>query len=182
MRKLLAAALLAALCLGVAGVAGSAQDAGARARELAACFDKDKHKVKEKRGVRLEVFLEMRAEPAAKSNPADYSGAYESEPGYPLSLRVSAGGAAEGFGVEPAPGGARKFTLSGARLSGPLLTGTKVYEDGAAEPFEAVFINLTARHSPDDKGTTAFGLGFVFDPPKAGPDFQITRLFYALKP
>ena len=180
MRRVLLVSLVLGLCL--ACVEGRGQEAGTRARELAAHFNKDKHKVKEKRGMRLEVFLEMRGEPAARKNPAEYSGLYEWEPGYALELRVGTDGSAEGQGAEPAPGGARRFTLRGARVSGALLTGTKVYEDGATEQLEAAFIKLTVRHSPNETGTSNFGLGVVFDPPKIGGDgFQLTRLFYALK-
>ena len=178
MRKTLVAALLAVLCL-AAGMGSAAQDAGARARELASYFDKDKHKVKEKRGVRLEVFLKMRGEPMPRANPTDYSGTYESEPDCPLSLRVSADGSAEGFGFEPASAGPRKFTLRGARVSGALLTGTKVYEDGSTERFEGVFLNLTVWHEPADTGETLFGLGVVFDPPKTDMGFEMNKLFYA---
>ena len=183
MRKFLLALLAVCICLAAAGVVVSArrQDSGARARELAAYFDKDKHKVKEKRGVRLEVFLEMRGEPAVRQNAADYSGAYEWEQGFPLELRVSADGRAEGSGTEPAPAGSRRFTLRDARVSGALLKGTKVYGDGGTEPIEAVFINLVVRHAPDDRGERLFGLGVVFDPPKAGEGFTVTRLFYARK-
>ena len=179
MRRVLWAAVLLALCL--AGTEGRGQESGARARELAAHFDKDKHKVKEKRGVRLEVFLEMRGEPAPRENPADYSGVYESEPGHAFELRVGADGVAEGVGAEPAPGGARRFTLQGARVSGALLTATKVYEDGSTEPLQAAFIKLTVRHSPAAAGTSTFGLGVVFDRPKHADGFEIERLFYALK-
>jgi len=182
MCRFLSAALLLGLCLVASGAVVRGQDAGARARELANYFNKDKHKVKEKRGVRLEVFLEMRGEPAVRGNAADYSGTYESEPDYAFDLRVGTDGSAEGRGTEPAPGGARRFTLQGARVSGALLTGTKVYEDGATERLEAVFINLTERHhSRTDVGVTLFGLGVVFDPPKAGDGFDLTRLFYARK-
>jgi hypothetical protein len=180
MRRVLCVALLLGLCL--AGLEGRAQDAGTRARELAAHFNKDKHKVKEKRGVRVEVFLEMRGEPAARKNPADYSGVYESEPGYAFELRVGSDGSAEGRGAEPAPGGERRFTLQGAHVAGAVLTGTKVFEDGATEQLEAAFIKLTVRQSPNEAGTTIFGLGVVFDPPKLGGDgFEMTRLFYAQK-
>lgn len=183
MRRLLTAAVVACLCVAAVGVRASrgAQDSGARAKELAAYFDKDKHKVKERYGVRVEVYLEMRGEPAPKRSPADYTGSYESEPGYPFTLRVGADGAVEGEGTEPSPTGARRFTLRGARVSGALLTGTKLYEDGTSERMEAVFINLTTRTSPNSKGTTAFGLGVVFDPPKDGDGFNMQRLFYALK-
>jgi hypothetical protein len=182
MRRLLVAGLAAGLCLAsVVGAGARRQDTGARARELAAYFNKDKHKVKEKRGVRLEVFLEMRAELAPLADAAEYSGAYESEPDYPFELRVSSGGAAEGRGAEPSTGGTRRFTLRDARVSGALLTGTKVYDDGGTERIEAVFINLIERHAPRAAGTKSFGLGVVFDPPKAGDGYVITRLFYARK-
>ena len=179
MRRVLWAAVLLGLCL--ACIEGRGQEAGARARELAAHFNKDKHKVKEKRGVRLEVFLEMRGEPSPRKSPAEYSGLYESEPGYAFELRVGADGSAEGQGAEPAPNGARRFTLRGARVSEGVLTGTKVYEDGATERIEAAFIKLTVRQSPTGAGTSTFGLGVVFDRPKHGEGFEITRLFYALK-
>src|SRR5688572_20627704 len=132
MRRFLAAGLAAGVCLAAVAVASARQDAGGRARELAAHFNKDKHKVKEKRGVRLEVFLEVRGEPAFKP-AADYSGAYEAESGFRIELRVSPDGAAEGRGEEPGAGGGRRFALRDARVSGALLTGTRVYEDGGAE-------------------------------------------------
>ncbi len=181
MRRFLAAGLAAGLCLAAFGGAAARQDAGTRARELAAYFNKDKHKVKEKRGVRLELFLEVRGEPAARADAALYSGAYESEPDFPFELRVSSDGTAEGRGAEPSRGGRRRFTLRGARVSGAVLTGTKVYEDGGTERIEAVFINRTERHSPGETGTTTFGLGVVFDPPKEGDGFTLNRLFYARK-
>jgi len=181
MRKVLVAALFVGVCLAAAGAAVRAQDAGVRARELAAQFDKDKHKVKEKYGVRVEVFLEMRGEPAPRANPADYTGTYESEPDFPLSLRVSADGSAEGTGYEPSPAGPRKFALRGARVSGAVLAGTKVYEDGSAERFEGVFLKLSVRSAPADKGTTLFGFGAVFDRPKDAGGYEMSKLFYALR-
>lgn len=181
MRKILTTTLLAGLCLVASGVGARAQDADARARELASRFDKSKHKVKEKRGIRVEVFLEMRGEPAPRANPADYSGAYESEPGYAFDLRVSPDGGAEGVGHEPSPAGPRRFKLRDARVNGAVLAGAKVYDDGSTERFEGVFLNLSVRNSHADKGTTLFGLGAVFDPPKAHGGFEVSRLFYALK-
>ena len=154
MRRFLVAALAGGLCLAsVVGAGAGRQDVSARARELAAYFNKEKHKVKEKRGVRLDIYLEVRGEPAALTDAAEYSGAYESEPDYPLELRVSPDGAVEGRGAEPSPGGARRFTLRGARVSGALLTGTKVYDDGGTERVEAVFLNRTERHAPGEAGT-----------------------------
>jgi hypothetical protein len=184
MRRFLTGLLVCGLCFAAATGAAAArrQDEAARARELAATFNKNKHKVKDKRGVRLEVFVEVRGEPALRESPADYSGTYVSEPDYALELRVSAGGDAEGAGSEPSAGGVRKFTLRGARVSGALLTGTKVYEDGGTEErIEGVFINRRERHSAHDAGTATFGLGVVFDQPKKGHGFEIGRLFYAAR-
>lgn len=183
MRRLLIASLGVGLCLAAFGVrARGVQDASARARELAAAFSKSKHVVKEKHGIRVEKFKDVRSEPAPKTDARLYSGEYEAEQGA-LSLRVYADGRAEAAGTEPdsdfAP--TRKFTLRNARVEGALLTATKVYEDGSSEPFEGVFINRTDRDSPNDPGTTAFGLGVLFDPPKHVNGNDMGRLFYALK-
>jgi hypothetical protein len=181
MRRLISAALLFGLCLAASNVAGKQTDARRRARELADSFSKSKHEIKEKRGVRVEKFKEVRSEPAMRQNAADYSGEYEADSQYPLSIRVAPGGLVEASGYEPAPSGARRFTLRGARLAGALLTATKVYDDGSTEKFEAVFINRTERNRPDDPGTTEFGLGVVYDPPKVEEGYTMGRLFYRLK-
>lgn len=162
------------------GVAGSEL----RAQTIVASFNKSKHVSKEKRGVRKEKYLEVRSAPAVKANPADYSGAYEAADGrFSLKLRVDASGKVEGDGYEPLNDDAavsKRFTLRNGRVSGALLTATKVYGDGSAERFEGVFINKTVFESPTDKGVTAFGLGVV------GKQFQIDgntidKLFYELK-
>ena len=181
MRKFFAAALLLGLCLAASNVAGRQSDAQQRARELAASFSKSKHEVKEKRGVRLEKFKEVRSEAAFRQNAADYSGEYEADSEYPLSIRVASGGVVEVSGYEPSPRGPRRFMLRGAKLAGALLTAMKVYDDGSTEKFEAVFINRTERDRPDDPGSTEFGLGVVYDPPKVEEDFTMGRLFYRLK-
>jgi hypothetical protein len=181
MRKFFAAVLLVGLCLAASNVAGKQTDARRRARELADSFSKSKHEIKEKRGVRVEKFKEVRSEPAMRQNAADYSGEYEADFQYPLSIRVAPGGLVEASGYEPAPHGARRFTLRDARLAGALLTATKVYDDGSTEKFEAVFINRTERNSPSDAGFTEFGLGVVFETPKPADGLQLERLFYRPK-
>ena len=184
MRRLLIATVGGVFCLAAFGAqaAGGVQDASARARELAAEFSKSKHKVKERHGIRVEKFKEIRSEPAPKADARLYSGEYEAEQGT-LSLKVYADGRAEATGTEPASDftHTRKFTLRNARVDGALLTGTKLYEDGSSEAFEGVFINRTDRDSPTDPGTTAFGLGVLFDPPKSVGGLAMGRLFYALK-
>jgi len=163
-----------------AGVAGSEL----RTRTIVASFNKSKHVVKEKRGVRKEKYLDVRSVPAIKQNPADYSGAYEtSDLRFSLQLRVDATGKVEGTGYEPLNAEtaiARRFTLKDGRMTGALITARKIYSDGSHEPFEGVFINKTVFESPTDPGVTAFGLGVV------GMSFQVRevendKLFYQLK-
>jgi len=70
-------------------------------------------------------------------------------------------------GAEPVDGDnrqARRFRLEGERITGAMLTGTKVYEDGATEKFEGVLINRTDFDSPTDKGVSAFGHRVVGNP------------------
>jgi len=162
------------------GVAGSEL----RTQAIVASFNKSKHVVKEKRGVRKEKYLRVQSVPAVKQNPADYSGAYEgTDPRFSLQLRVDRSGSVEGTGYEPLNGDSevsRTFTLKDGRITGALITATKVYANGSSEPFEGVFINKTVFESPTAKGVTAFGLGVV------GKQFQVggvdlDKLFYQPK-
>ncbi|HEV2863996.1 MAG TPA: hypothetical protein VGX48_23570 [Pyrinomonadaceae bacterium] len=180
MRQTFLAALLAA---GLLTVPAAARQTGAaeRARELAARMTKTKHAVKEKHGVRVEKFKEIRSEAAVRTDPREYSGAYESEIGFRLRLTVGPEGRVEGSGTDITFEGARAprdFTLRGARVESALLTGTKVFADGSTQSFEAVFINRTDRDSPATAGTTTFGIGVLYDPPLAGEGYAISRLFY----
>ena len=183
MRRVFAVTLLLGLCLHGSDAAAQRTNAERRAAELAAFFSKRKHEVREKKGVRVEKFKEVKSEPAVRGDAAAYAGEYESDTGCGLTLRVAAGGAVEADGCEPGPDGNRRFTLRGARLEGALLTGTKVYDDGTNEKFEGLFINRTDRDSPTDAGTTAFGLGVIFDPPKTAHNgsYTLSRLFYRKK-
>src|ERR1700694_1516683 len=80
-----------------------------RTRAIAASFNKSKHVVKEKRGVHVEKYKEVRSEPLVKANPQDYSGTYEvPEMGFALQLQVDKSGSVTGTGYEPAgPGSIR---------------------------------------------------------------------------
>jgi hypothetical protein len=167
----------------------SSQQAGITSSErhtqaIVASFNKSKHVVKEKHGIRKEKYLDVRSVPAVKQNAADYSGSYEvSDLRFALELRVDATGKVEGIGYEPLNDDAsvsRSFTLKDGRMTGALLRATKVYGNGSSEPFEGVFINKTVFESPTDKGVTAFGLGVIRKSFQAGAlDFD--RLFYQLK-
>lgn len=168
---------------------GSSQQPGVAATEsrtkaIVASFNKSKHLVKEKHGVRKEKYLDVRSEPVAKQNPADYSGAYEADGlGFALQLRVDRSGKVEGTGYEPPngePGVSRSFTLRDGQITGALITAKKVYANGSSEPFEGVFINKTSFESPTDKGFTTFGLGVISKRFQVG-GLNLDRVFYQLK-
>lgn len=149
-----------------------------RAQELATAFNKNKHVVKEKYGVRREKYKDVRSEPAIKQNIAEYSGAYEvTELGYVINVQVGSDGRVQASGSDKG----RTFTLENARIDGALLTASKVYQDGAREKFEGVFLNRTDRNSPTDPGVTIFGLGVVLNTPFEANGNTYEKLFYGLK-
>lgn len=162
----------------------SAPQKQARTQAIVASFNKSKHVVKEKYGVRLEKYKEVRSEPAIRANSASYSGTYEvADLGFILHLRVDASGRVDGSGEEPLAGDARvarSFTLRNAKVDGALLTGTKLYSSGDTAPFEGVFINRTSFDSPTDRGMTTFGLGVVGTPVRVS-GLTLDKFFYELK-
>src|ERR1051325_10377700 len=131
--------------IGLAGQA-LAQGTGQRTQDLVASLDKTKYKKKEKANISIEIYVDVKNEAAVRSNPAEYSGAYDAD-GYRLDLQVEKGGNATGSGYDTllSTGKRVNFTLKGARVEGALLTGMKVYENGETTPFEAAFVNRTAR-------------------------------------
>lgn len=185
MRRILATAILVGLSLVTANTSAQQSDPQQRAQEIAAAFNKSKHQVKEKHGIRVEKFREVRSELVVRKDVRDYSGTYVANMGDDFEMRIEVG-ADRGIraqGAEPGASGIRRFTLRDAKIQGALLTGTKVYEDGKTEKFEGVFINRTERDSPTDNGTTTFGLAVLFDPPKTESEygFSLSRLFYQLQ-
>jgi len=164
----------------------SAQEPGSqqRTQEILAAFNKSKHVVKEKHGVRVEKYKEIRSEPVLRQDVRDYSGTYEvPDLGYRLDMRVASDGSVEASGYEPARNDSqkgRRFTLKGAKIHSALLTATKVYEDGAAEKFEGLFIRRTDFNSPTDVGVSTFGLGVAGQQVVVG-GLTLDRLFYQMK-
>ena len=144
----------------------SAQDAAQKTKDLVAALDKTKYKKKEKKNVSIEVFVDIKNEAAVKADPAEYSGRYEME-GYQLLLTVAGNGVATGSGFDTFMNSdkAVNFELKNARVDGALLTGTKIYENGRQEPFEAVFVNRNSRSGSNpnsiDEQSTKFGVGFI---------------------
>ena len=143
----------------------SSAAAQTRTKAIAASFNKNKHVVKDKRGVRMEKYKRVQSEPVVKANPQDYSGTYEvPDMGFALQLRVNPDGSVEGTGYEPAGPDIsvrRSFTLRNGRIDGALLTATQVYANGTQNRFEGAFMNRTSFDTPADKGYTVFGLGCV---------------------
>jgi hypothetical protein len=165
-----------------AGSARSQETSAQRTRVIVASFNKSKHEVREKKGVRVEKYKEIRSEPAILKNIRDYSGSYEApELGLSLDLHVDAAGNVTGNGYEPVDPDhkvLRGFRLRNARIDGALLTGTKVYERGGTEPIEGVFINKTSFDSPTDKGVRTFGLGVVDQTVRFAGGVTIDKVFY----
>lgn len=162
-------AILLAAVLFITGVGYeiSAQGASDQAQTMASALDKTKYKKKQKRNISVEVYVDVRNVPAVK-NAAAYTGFYDSD-NYTLNLKVAADGTATGTGRDPDANGewaqTNGFTLQNARVNGAVLTGTKVYENGKSEAFEAVFVNRTVStgknpNSINDRDVD-FGLGFV---------------------
>jgi hypothetical protein len=142
-----------------------AQDAGARTSTLAASLDKMKHKKKEKKDTSIEVYVSIKNEPVTR-DAHDYGGNYASEDGdYSLTLHVERGGAASGNGRDWINDRRMRFTLRDASISGALLSGTKVYENGEQQKFEAVFVNRTVATGKNENEITSrdtkFGMGFI---------------------
>lgn len=155
-------------------------DTTGRAHELAALFNKHKHKVKDRRGIHLEIKIDITSEPVLKP-AAQYSGAYGADESFSLRLEVDANGNVTGRGTEP--GGnhdERSFTLRDTKVEGALVVGTKVYDNGSTEKFEGVFLRRTIQTNMQDRDQVQFGLGVVFDPPRRGGDdgYDINKLFY----
>jgi hypothetical protein len=172
--------ILFILSLFSAEIFGQQQNLQARTHELVAQFNKTKHKVKEKLGVRNEHYSQVRSQAAVKK-PEEYTGVYRLDfSGAVLELRVSANGAIEGKGKDSED---RDFTLTNGKVEGALLTATKVYDNGSTEKFEGVFINRTSRtgKTPEDAvdNGTVFGLGVVAQLMNDNSrSFESQRFFY----
>src|SRR4051812_6149418 len=163
--SIIAAFAVAEALLGTVSSSQQVASADVRTRTIVASFNKSKHVVREKRGIRKEKYLDVRSVPAVRKNAAEYSGDYDAPDfGFSLHLRADASGSVEGSGREPLNEDAtmfRTFTLRNGRITGALLTGTKVYAGGSTAPLEGVFIDKSTFESPTDKGFTTFGLGVV---------------------
>ena len=166
------------LVICVAGVFAQQLSSQMTVQEIAAAFNKNKHVVKEKYGVRREKYKDVRSEPAVKSNLRDYSGVYEAQDlGFVINVQVGSDGRIQANGSDKS----REFRLENAKIEGALLSASKVYQDGARENFEGVFLNRTDRKSPIDPGVTIFGLGVVLSTPFEANGYTYDKVFYQAK-
>ena len=151
-----------------------------KAQAIAATFNKHKNVVKEKHGVRMEKYKDVRAEPVVKQNAMEYTGAYEvAGLGFLINIQVSNDGSILASGYEQ--GRSRAFQLENAKIEGALLTASKVYQDGTTDRFEGVFLNRTERNSPTAPAVTTFGLGVTLNTPVEIGGVTYQRMFYQLK-
>ncbi len=177
--------LVLPLIVGWAQAFAQAPDFKTRTQMIVASFNKKKHVVKEKYGVRKERYKEVRCEPVIKPELKDYSGTYEvADLGYSINLQVASDGKIEATGYEPATPNftaSRHFTLKDAKIKGALLTAIKAYADGTVEKFEGVFINRMEFNSPTDSGVSTFGLGVVGKPMEVVNGVILDKFFFELK-
>ena len=129
------------LICSVTAVSQQSSSQNERTQEISASFSKSKSLTKEKNGVVKSKYKDVRSEPVVKQNIADYAGTYAvSELGYLINIQVGSDGRIEANGSEMNGGQSRTFRLEGARIEGALITATKVYDNGAKEKFEGVFM------------------------------------------
>lgn len=145
-----------------------AQSAGQKTQDLITALSKTKYKKKEKRGVSIELYVDVKSEAVVKNNVREYAGIYQtSAADYRLELRVASDGKVEGDGYDAEFNDARKlnFTLKDARIEGALLTATKVYADGGTKKLEAVFNNrrVVEGKNPNEINSreAKYGLSFI---------------------
>jgi hypothetical protein len=146
------------------------------ADQIAARFNKTKHKTGSKHGVSKALFLEIKARPLVRRDPATWSGQYAGDFGWTLALQVRPDGTATGSGTDGA-----RFTLRNARVSGALLTGTKVYAGGTTAPLRAAFLERSMREGTSagriTSSDTATGIGIVDVDVVIDGGIHIERLF-----
>ena len=150
-----------------------------RATEIAESFSKTKYKKKDKRGMTMSLYVEVRALPAIKPIAA-YAGRYEADFGYALTLTVGADGTLTGNGSDRGT-----FTLRNERVQDAVLTATKVYANGETEPLSGAFLTRTVREGTAPgrvrSESSAFGLGVVDLDLELPGVRHAERLFYERK-
>ena len=162
MSRILVLALVLVFC---GALVGSIYAQADRTQELVAALDKTKYKKKEKRDIKIEIYVNVKNEAVVKKNAAEYSGIYgDQNAGSRLTLKVASDGSAEGSGYD-GDKGKLNYTLKNARVNGAMLTATKVFDNGETKKLEAVFVNRTVSSGTNadtiTSHETAYGLGYI---------------------
>jgi len=178
MNRILVLALVLVFC---GGLVGSVYAQADRTRELVAALDKTKYKKKEKRDVKIEIYVSVKNEAVIKKDASEYSGTYgDQNAGSRLTLKIGVDGSAEGSGFDDGDKGKLNFTLRNVRVNGAMLTATKVFDNGETKKLEAVFVNRTVSSGTNADSITshetAYGLGYI---ESYGPD-STSRVFLEL--
>ena len=130
---------------------GTAQSPKEKAEAIAAEFNKDKHKTKEKNGVVTEKHKVVEATPDVRDEIASYAGKYEMDGfGHFIVLRKTGNGWEGDYLVKKDDKEAKKATLKDIKIESALFTATIHHEDGRSLPFEGVFINRVVNGERSD--------------------------------
>ena len=164
--------------LGINLMSTYAQQTGSQKRvaDILATLNKKEQLVVEVHGVKKEKYREVRSEPVIVSDVRQYSGTYRvPDLDYSLEIRIGSSGEITGSGSEAQK---RHFVLKSAKIDHALLTATKVYNEGATEKFEGVFIKRTELNSPTDKGDTSYGIAALIPARNNEELSKRDKLFY----
>jgi hypothetical protein len=119
-----------------------AQSTKEKAEAIAAEFNKDKHKTKEKNGVIIEKNKVVEAKPDVRDDVTSYAGKYEMDGFGHFIVLHHTPGSWEGEYLTTKDGKEiKRATLKNITIESALLTATIHHEDGRAISFEGVFIN-----------------------------------------
>ena len=148
---------------------GSAQSPKEKAETIAAEFNKDKHKTKEKNGVVTEKHKVVEATPDVRDEIASYAGKYEMDGfGHFIVLKKPGNGWEGEYLIQKDDKEVKKATFKDIRIESALLTATIHHDDGRILPFEGVFINRSVKDGESSNGLGVRHLmelsnGFVID-------------------
>src|SRR5689334_16123110 len=93
-------------------------------------------------GITREKYKQIHSEVLVRTRLSDYAGLFKVQDLH-YAICISPNEEVSGYDTEKGSNLQRRFRLLGTHLSGGLLTGTKVYDDGLTAPFEGLFIQVS---------------------------------------
>ena len=164
--------ILIALVLAVPASIVFGQTSKEKAESIAAEFNKDKHKVKEKNGTTIEKHKVVTATPDVRTVVADYAGKYEMDGfGHSIVLRQSGNGWEGEYFVKTDDKDVKKASLKDIKIESGLFNATIHHDDGRVMSFEGVFINRSTN------GISSSGLG-IKHLMELSNGFSVDKAFY----